>query len=77
MPSTARTAAGTRTPTRSPGSIEKEKKRKNVAANRSRSGPIDGGGARLDRTRQGETDEERADGRRHLDLLRQARRRAA
>ena len=60
------------TSTRSPGSIWNEKNRKNVAANRSRSGPISVDGAVLGVTRQGEADEERADRGGHLELLRQS-----
>ena len=56
-------------PTRSPGSIWNEKKRKNTAANRSRSGPMSAPGPVLHRAGQREPDEEGADGGGHLELL--------
>ena len=68
-PTTASAAAGASTPTRSPGRIWNEKNRKNVAANRSRSGPISARRSVLHRARQREADEERADRGRHLELL--------
>ena len=67
----ASTSAGRATSTRSDGSIRNEKNRKNVAANRSRSGAIKLDGALLGVARQGEADEKGADRPRHLDPLRQ------